>query len=276
MNHLVTYLAEARVTTAPATWATYQTRLERFEGWARPKHGTRWLSVESVNAFLLELRQDQTAPSTIKAYQVVLNAFFNWLVAREALAKNPLIQCTARIKVVPRQKKEVFTMEEYQQIKAKAERFWASAVIIAWHTGLRLGDIALLERSEVDLEQGCLRLKPNKTSRYGTEVEIPLSGELRLVLEPLCANTGHLLPAMAKVYQSCPEMLSMQFSRLLTKAGVAGKSFHCFRATFDTRMLAAGMPVSVLSSITGQSMRVICQSYNNPRLEDKRKYFQAA
>jgi integrase len=275
MNLLRKYLKEHASRSSPQTVRTVTLRLKSFSKWARAKHGEDWLSVESVNGFILHLRKSVSL-STLRAYQSVLNAFFVWLINWGHLDKNPLKQATARVTVMAKSRKEVFSPEEYARIKAETvncrQKYWAPAVIIAWNTGLRLSDIALLESSEVDLALDCLRLKPAKTARYGTEVEIPLSGELRPLLTDLCAKSegSYLLPDMAGQYQAKPEYLSMQFSRILERAGIAGKNFHLFRHSYVTRALNLNVNPAVIATMTGQTLKVIL-SYAHPSLETKRE-----
>lgn len=276
MSHLTTYLRQIQDSHSRHTQRTYNFRLNAYVDFARKKHGGRWQDTEVINEFILHLLKIGTKKSTIKSYQQILSSYFTWLCNSGHLTKNPLEKVTALVKVVPKTRKEVFTPEEYQKIKDESLRhasYWKPAIVIAWNTGLRLSDVAQLERSELDLAgSNCIRLKPQKTEKFGTEVEIPISSELRVTLEELLAKeTGEfILPQMAEIYRCHPEYLSVQFTRLARKAGVMSKSFHHFRHSWISRCLDHNVNPAVIATMTGQTLAVILR-YCHPSLEAKRE-----
>lgn len=278
MNPLITdYLTEILATRSPKTAEDYQERLKRFSAFLRDRPFTRQVAVN----FLLSLREKQFGEASISLHQSTLKSFYGWLASTGAIAQNfmdvaplPAYRSNHRDNDFP------FTEDEYGRIKAACLKiqnadhlFWHDAVVAAWNTGLRLRDIAFLNRSQVDLAERKITVIPNKTRRFNKAVEIPILPEL---FETLERNTCVPLffPEMASSYgKSGNKALSVFFGRLLKSLEIEGKSFHSFRHRFSSALLNVGTPVSVVSSITGQTMKTL-QRYSHVPMEDKRRAMQ--
>lgn len=169
----------------------------------------------------------------------------------------------------------VFTQDEYARIKKHClniqnenQVFWHGAVVAAWNTGLRMHDIAYLHVDQVHLNEGRIVLVPNKTRRLAKAVEIPILPELDSELRKItCAPL--FFPEMASSYDKHGnKVLSVQFGRILDGCGIEGKSFHSFRHRVSSALLNAGTPLSVVSSITGQTIQTL-QRYSHAGSEQR-------
>lgn len=283
MNYITEYLSDLKVTASPQTYQSYEGRLNRFFEFSRQEGKKQeWWTKPFIRRFLNHLVEQKLEPSTIRTYQDTISALLSWMTHRDILDKNPM-HGSRVVKVVKKSKRVGFTEDEYRNIKTAAavirlreHWFWRDAIVIAWNTGLRLADVAQLEWTEINLVTKAVKLEPQKTGRYGTIVEIPMADELFTMLAARVVEPAHekwVLPDMARQYQECPELLSVQFGRLCKKAHVEGKSFHCFRHAFITRMLSHGIPAPIVSSMTGQTLKII-MGYFHPSLEDKRKHME--
>jgi integrase len=268
MTLLQSYLKEIESTLAPKTVADYSARLEKFAGWAgeRPQFNR-----QTALGYLTYIRDIQTGKASVAAHKVALSAFYTWLVENDHLTRNPVRDLAiGRYRSKPKADDAAFTPEEYARIKEVCrglkpyQSYWLGAVIIGWNTGLRMGDIACLERDEVDMEGERLRIMPNKTKRFDKILEIPMSDEVWAYLTCLAKWDGdRLFRNMCEQYATDgAKSLSKQFERICAKAGVKGKSFHCLRHALTSRLMNSGAPIAVVSSITGNTMQVL-QRYSH-------------
>jgi integrase len=109
-------------------------------------------------------------------------------------------------------------------------------------------------------------------------VEIPVSDAFLALLEKqvLLAGASHYVaPKMAFMYDVVDrhKTLSMQFIRIAEKARAHGKSFHCYRHAFVSRMLTAGVSAEMVSTMTGQTLKQVME-YLHVSLEDKHAFLR--
>jgi integrase len=160
---------------------------------------------------------------------------------------------------------------EYAAIEHLSDGYWRYGVICAWHTGLRLSDVALMKTNRLNLDKRVIDMTPLKTRRFNKRVLIPIADPLLKQLRMMDLTGEYVAPPMAVHYQfDQHKTLSMQFIRLARKAGVIGKSFHCFRHTFVTRLLEGGASAELISTITGQTVDQV-MSYAHPSIDSKRE-----
>ena len=211
----------------------------------------------------------------------VLRSFFDWLVAGGYTVKNPARIVTkpdmSKLSFAQKETKhkqpftdeQIATLLSYIQneidretrdlnridemfrktgkgydMAARIERlkFWGAAVMIGRWTGLRLGDVAGLERDSLT-KPGVLCVWTDKKDR---RVEIPISLELTDTLWKI--RTDHprfVFPVQQKINAS-PQRATLcsQFRDLLDGAGIKDRSFHCLRCACAIdlldRLMAAG------------------------------------
>jgi len=176
--------------------------------------------------------------------------------------------------------RDVFTPE---QVKALTEAGkgtdWEGAVLVAYFTGLRLGDVAALMWAEVDSTstQGWfLRRKILKTKK---DVVVPIHPSLQAFLERR-RGLGKA-PLFRLLHGAKPggnTGLSTQFKKLMASAGIQGRvlrkgggaarqtsslSFHSLRHSFTSAMANAGIPEEVRMLLTGHSSRRAHKAYTH-------------
>jgi integrase len=105
--------------------------------------------------------------------------------------------------------------------------FWLVAVRVARETGLRLSDIAQLERASL-AESGKVTLWMQKTSERIAHV---ITAETSRLISEVPASKVYLFPEQNAIARDPRKRasLSLQFSRLCQRLGVADKGFHSTR-----------------------------------------------
>jgi integrase len=274
VNLLAAYLKEIQSTLAPKTVQLYTDRLNRFDKWIGER---KVFDRKAVVGFLTYLRDMQYGKASIAFHKTAISAFYTWLVENEYSERNPVPDIPlGRYRSKHKPDDAAFTQAEYEQIKLVCAtlrprmKYWKGAVIIAWNTGLRLGDIACMEKSEIDMDGKRIRIVPNKTKRFEKSLEIPMSEELFAFLtEWMPTVEDRLFPRMCMAYaKSGAMLLCKQFSEITRKAGIEGKTFHNFRHAYVSELLNKGVPISVVSSLSGQSFQVL-QRYSHVGFDEK-------
>lgn len=272
MNLLIaTYLDECHQLRAGKTYRDYKGRLTLFDQFIPEKpEWTRQLTV----SYLLHLKAGGTGSASIFLHETTIKTFYSWLVITGHLPLNPLQGKPIMPYTSPKRDEDfAFTVKEYEAVKKfcrKHERYkeWYGAVLVGWNTGLRLADVMRLGREHIS--KNVLTVEPQKTVRFHKIIKMPISKEMTDWLDGFQELPERFFPSLYNRYQGCDASVSQQFGRICRACYVSGKAFHGLRHAFLSRHLNAGVPISIISSMTGQTMKVL-QRYSHVTVEDQRK-----
>ena len=173
-------------------------------------------------------------------------------------------------------RREIFSMEELELIFSNAGGWLYQLFTTALFTGLREGDIALLEKSSVDAN--CSWITINQTRKTGASVDIPIHPDLRkLLLEQLKnnENSRYIFPELAEIYLSNPKRIGKEVKNFFKRIGinstvcsipgyknrVSVKDVHSFRHTFIYLAAVNNIPLPVIQSIAGHSSSEMTRHY---------------
>ena len=153
----------------------------------------------------------------------------------------------------------------------------------AQDTGLRLGEICALRKSDIDFHSGFLRIERSAArvrDGSGTRlvVQAPKSNSsVRLVAVP-----NDMLELMKTATRSIrednyllantdmpmePRTLQYRYRKLLECCGIRYRNFHALRHTYATRCMESGVDIKSLSELLGHAdIRTTLQTY---RLQGK-------
>ena len=122
-----------------------------------------------------------------------------------------------------------FSIDELRAVVALADEEWQSLIKFGLYTGQRLGDLACLTWSQIDLDRDEIRLTTRKT---GKQLLIPIAAPLREHLLTLSAGDNPRAPVHPRAYGTVSAQfervgtLSNQFSDLLVACGLRGPQPH--------------------------------------------------
>ena len=144
----------------------------------------------------------------------------------------------------------------------------ADMVAIGFCTGLRLSDVAELERSEISPDGAFLHVLPNKVRfRKPNPLTIPLVPEMRKRIQARLAVIGpeecFLFPKKMRTRPS--RRIAAAFRACgIVRQGCGRASFHSLRATFISLMDEAGVPPHITDAITGHGGGGMHARYTQP------------
>jgi integrase len=172
-------------------------------------------------------------------------------------------------------RRRTVTIEEYLKLVEVAAPHLKPIITVAFHTGMRTGELRALRRSHIDREKGVIRLPANVTKESRAKV-IPMNRHVKTVLADLTPTIHH---DFVFTYQNepikSPGGLHNSFLTACKKAGLPygqehpeGIIFHDIRRTVKTNMVSAGVDKVYRDTILGHSLTGMDVHYISPSEED--------
>lgn len=160
----------------------------------------------------------------------------------------------------------IITPVEFAGMLKDAPMHLKHILMMAYHTGMRKGEILNLTWDKVDLKKRFIYLEATDTKEKKKRT-VPISDELLVTLEaiPKAIHDKHVF-----LFKGAPITdLRTGLREACNGAGViygrfkkGGVIFHDTRHTFNTNMRKAGVQESVIMKITGHSTRKMFDRYN--------------
>lgn len=154
-------------------------------------------------------------------------------------------------------------------------------ILLGYSTGQRLGDLAALKWSQVNMKAKTITISPAKTFRRNKKkVIVPITEQLHKAMVKL-PRDGFVMPAVGSMYQTNPSGLPKRIGEVIDKAKVkdteAGKaSFHSFRHTFDSMLANANAPLQVCARLLGHALPGMSEKYIHGEVEVLREWMTKA
>ena len=154
---------------------------------------------------------------------------------------------------------------------------------MAYHTGMRKGEIRSLRWDQIDFSHHLIRLRSadTKTDQGRT---IPLNQALTITLKSTTRSLGcpwvFVNPAFLDAWKASPgevdprhhkTSMSHAFTRACKRAGVENATFHDLRHTFVTNARRAGVDYFRIMAITGHRTMSAFKRYNTIDEADLRR-----
>lgn len=245
--------------------------VERFVGWAvkRGVQAVRDVDVGLAREYVGYLRGQGLANKTLRNAATSLGSVWEAVGQLVGGLSNPW-KAACPDKDGSSVRRGAFTAEEEKRVLAAAQELghdWFLASLISRWTGLRYGDVARLDWSQVDLGRRCIDVKPSKTARHQVRVLLPIGDELLEELRKRAKEVGaegFVLPEHAINYPH-PFLPAVAFSRALEAAGLDIKryTFHSWRHTFRTRLAEAGVADDLAMRLGGWTNRAMASHYDH-------------
>jgi integrase len=239
----------------------------------------------TITGFRNELVQT-VSPTTVNFDLKLVQAIFRAAKAGGYLLENPAEFVDPVRREARNTARRAFTLEELKSVLAVADDEWRSLIRLGLYTGQRLGDIAALTWSNVDLERNVIRLTTRKT---GKTIAIPIAEPLRTHILTLPTYDNPREPLHPRAFRVVTtkgrnaSRLSNEFVDLLASVGLrsepvshknTGKgsggrrmsselSFHCLRHTAVTLLKDAGIPQAVVQELIGHDSEQMSALYTH-------------
>jgi site-specific recombinase XerD len=256
---------------SPATISTYSTAVGQLARYLKARGmptDPAAVHREHVEAFITDLLE-RWKPATAHNRYRGCHAFFRWLVEEGEIRENPM----ARMKPprLPEEPPPVLREAELRAILAACERDKTFAgrrdeavLRIFIDTGARRAEVLGLSISDVDLEQGLLRV----IGKGGRTRLVPVGAQtIRAVDRYLRARSKHPAADLASLWVGKKGRLTESGLAELVRdrgaqAGIPGRLHpHMFRHAYAHMMLASGMQETDLMAVVGWRSRDMVARY---------------
>lgn len=209
--------------------------------------------------YYLAVRAPQVGPNTLVNERRNLSSYFGWLHDEGHIPRNPVKTIKVRgqdVEVI------FFSVDEEIAIREVPCCLRDKAMIaFLFSTGVRVGELAAMDRSNVDLLNASVTFRGEK-GRTGKFRTVYLDQWARRYLAMYLSARKDDNPALfvsERVYDGQPRRLGNAAIEKITK-GIVKKAgvktvgtVHVFRRTFATRMSERGCPIEVLQELMGHA-----------------------
>jgi integrase len=279
------WLAARKAETSPATFRRYEEVTVKFLTFlgARAQGPLEQIGKTQVVAFRDSMLAT-SAPATVNTALKIIRRIF-----RSARLDGYLLQDPAEgVKTVKNQtavERRPFSIDELRAVLDVAGDEWKSLIKFGLYTGQRLGDLASLTWTQINLDRDEIALRTRKT---GKRLLIPIAAPLREHILSLPTSDNPRDPVHPNAFEIIRTQhgrvgtLSNQFNELLVDAGLReprnhrsrgigrdGKrtgldvSFHSLRHTAVSLLKDAGVPDAVVMALVGHESAAMSARYTH-------------
>ena len=244
------------------------------------------LSSDDIQTMITALQADGKSYSTIKKAYDCVNAVLTHAVIADDIIKNPMLLVKMpEKKLFEKHEVRAFTQKEALAIIEEAGRTYSTgkpiysngdAFILMLNTGLRIGELSALrksdwdeERQELHVRQTAIKVKrrdadgeatggytlaANTTKTYSGDRIIPLNKTATEALQRIVKKR----PGSEMLFSDTdkpinPHNLQKSFYALLANIGIEKTGIHALRHTFASFLFAKGVDVKTVSRILGHA-----------------------
>jgi integrase len=209
-----------------------------------------------IEEFKLSRTKAGTGPATINRNLAVLRRMMKLAARQRMIGRTPFEEVDFLEERSQRRQARILTFEEQMKLEAAATPLLRTLIVLLTETGLRVVREGLsLKWDDMDLINGALLVRQSKT-RAGIRA-MPLSKLCRDVLAEWKRLTGPefspYLFANPNNPQAHLKSVRKTWKRALKNAGIEFFPIYNLRATFASRMAAAGVPDVFITQMMGQA-----------------------
>ncbi len=241
-------------------------------------------------------RLDEIKPSDIKHFQsrllekldarsarnvrALLGKILNDAVLDELIDKNPVDAVKApRLKVSVTKEVEPFTLEEVETLIKNASGFYRNFLVVAFFTGMRLGEIVALRWEDVDFDVRKIYIKRAKSdgregaTKTGKARAIDMLDIVRDALSQQRKQTGLLryvfVNSKNRPFQRIGSIKTTYWDPLLRRCGIRYRVPYNTRHTFASLMLRGGEDILWVSKMLGHTTVATTMKYYTKFVEER-------
>lgn len=208
----------------------------------------RSLEARGARKELLDWRGEfAKTPRTADALLTDLSTALNWGVDNDHIHTNPVKEFT-RLYQVDRAA-IIWTPEDLEKLLPKCAKELRWAVLLAIHTGARLGDLRALTWAAVG--EKAMTWQTGKSNRKRTVV-VPITPSLKSALDEI-ERRGDVILTSARKRPWTEPGLETALRKAKIEAGVSGLRWHDMRGTAATNLIAFGSDLADVATILGWS-----------------------
>jgi integrase len=203
--------------------------------------------------------------STVNRELTLMKRLFNLASVWDLFnGKNPV--CRVRFFHEDNIRLRTLSLDEETRLLFHAAPYLQDLIRFALHTGMRIGEIFSLCWDDVDLAQGIISVRAQKT---GNTRKVPINEVTRRILDfQFLGRRSEFVfynPDTGKPF--CD--LKAGFKLACKKAGISDVTWHTLRHTFASRLVGRGVDIVTVQELLGHSTVTMTMRYAHTNLQAK-------
>ena len=239
-----------------------------------------------INDLLNDLRQ-QYAPATVRQAKSVLTQALSLAVVEGYLASNPVKDVQRVRSKSSKPKIRVMSHEQLARLLKESNEPYRTLFAVMASAGLRPSEAYALERNDIDLEAGIIRVERSisihdqsvKGTKTGEERPVELSDQMLAVLKTHLWINDTTIRKTGFVFTNAADSVldhngvAKVLKGTLKRAKLPTFSLYDLRHTFASLLLSSGAPLLYVQKQMGHSLAAVTLKYYSkwmPRADEKR------
>ena len=214
------------------------------------------ITPEGIEEYKYDRLKGGVGPATINRDLTVLRLMLKLAERQRLIARNPVRDVDFLDERKVRRQACILTVEEERRLLAVAKGYLRPLILLLVDTGLRVGKEALsLKWVDLDLLNDVVHVRDSKTP--AGRRSIPLTNRLKAEMRRWRHLTG---PDFSEFVFPYPldrskhlQKVPKTWKRALKDAGISFRPIYDLRATFSSRMNAAGVPEVFVEQLLGHT-----------------------
>ena len=266
LDALKEYKEEIVNTKSKPTTRRYIYSLKSFETFLLEQKGTRYIRDLTRKDLerMLKTRGEKISAKTYNEELGLIKLFFQWCINQNYILENPAEKIPRKHRVPPPPR--AFTSEEIELILSNTNEQHRDVYEFLLNTGLRSGELANLEWTDVDLENNIIhiRIKKDWYPKTITNRTVPLNSRARkLILRQPRKSKYVFSTKTGGQYNDLYNRFAYLIKKIAKKHGVEIKdaNIHTFRHSFATHCLMSGIDIYTVSRYLGHTSVKMTEKY---------------
>jgi len=290
-EYLLAYLAQKQNNVKASSYDSYHRIVHNHILLGLGKYPMHQLTREHVEEFLSNLRRcGQSDGSVMNIFRFLAG------VTKQAAQSGAMARdvCVGISLPKPKRKKvKALTRAQQGIVEHAAMKSSGLDILIALHTGLRVGEICALRWEDVDLDHGVIQVNhtlarlnlhgqndEKKTAimmaapkSESSQREVPINAVLlKLLRARPRAAAGEFVIEGRRGGPVEPRVLQYRFEKMLKRARLPHVGYHALRHTFATRCAELNVDTATISGLLGHSsIRTTEETYIHSLMEQRFK-----
>ncbi|MGD8305924.1 MAG: tyrosine-type recombinase/integrase [Ignavibacteria bacterium] len=265
------YMVFVKRNRAPKTYEGAELICKKLLSYFSPKRMIDTIKLKEAEDFLESLKQN--APKGIYNYYRTLRAMWNKGIQWNYLQENPFDKVKLKkrqlqnpVYVTEQQLEEIVTNIDSEDVR--------DAVVFAFYTGCRLGEIVTLTWQDVKLKDDLIIIGNKDFETKGRKQRVvPIHPKVKEILlvrgkKLEIRSKERYVFCKSNCYPYTGDYFSRRFKRACRGAGIDEEiHFHCLRHGAATRMIMNGAPLPSVQKILGHANIQTTMIYTHPDIE---------
>jgi integrase len=224
--------------------------LDKFFGYSSTNQGSlaAAITVDKIRDFVRKRQGEKTGNAAINRSLALLRRMFNIARTDGKIQFMPVV----RLLKEPPPRKGFLTRAKFEHLLSKLAAHLRPLVTFLYYCGVRVGEAAQIEWSQVDLQGALIRLEGEQTKTSEAR-EVPLPDVLVDTLKRVKKKEGLVFS---------DRNLREEWTKATVAAEMPGLLVHDLRRSAIRNLIAAGVPEKVAMSISGHKTRAVFDRYH--------------